>query len=134
MLHNEPPISLLGRPSFERHAPLTCLSEEVSHSFTHQKREYRYCDRYADHCSKLYPQEYVGNVAQQIDCEKSDSNPVPPPPAAPESHCCRHASHADGAHQHNSPSAHDRKAFARSWIESPHRFKKTSRKEQRDER
>lgn len=74
------------------------LSEEISHSPAHQKHQYYYDDWYPDRRSRLCPQEYVNDIAQQIDCEENDRKPVPPTVTAPETNGCRGASHRDGAH------------------------------------
>ena len=73
-------------------------SEEISHSPARQKNQYCYDDWYTDRRSRLCPQEYVNDIAQQIDCEENDRQPEPPTVTAPETNSCRGASYRDSAH------------------------------------
>src|SRR5438128_10199133 len=89
----------------------SCDSEETSHSPAHQVCQDRYDNRHACNRARLCSQNYISDVAQQIDNKQSHGEPVAPPSAAPQAQRCQSTTHADSEHQNNSPSAHTCKRF-----------------------
>lgn len=108
-------------------------SEEAPHTPAHKVCQDRYDNRHADHRARLCPQNDVSDVTQHIDDKQSQRETVSPPIATPQATRCQRTTHTDSAHQNNSRNAHTCEGFARSRVEPPHRFKKTSWKKERDE-